>query len=268
MAYKQTKQPNLDPYINQGGVVLNDWLGWCLAYVQTAFGSGWAGPNAWDSWVNRTKVKHADRNLPSGVYVPIWFSGYGGLGHTGIYKDGKVWSSPYRHKPYADVLNSIAEVERIYGVTYVGWSEDIAGTRVIEYVPTVTEQEVRQAYRDLLQREADAGGLKTYLNSGFNIARIRAEIQKSPEYAQVQQRIAAQKAAAAAEAARIAAEEAKKKAEKEKAEKAAAEAQAKAQAETEKLNELLAATKETNGIVKQILGIVQAILAKLTGVFK
>lgn len=131
MAWKQLVTPNLDPYIREGGVILNDWLGWCLAYAKTAFNAfGNTGGNAWQAW-NNTQFKHTDA-LPSGVYTPVWFSGYGGLGHVAIYKDGKVWSSPYTHKPYADVLNSIAEVERIYGVKYAGWSEDIAGVRVIE----------------------------------------------------------------------------------------------------------------------------------------
>ena len=128
----QVKTPNLDPVIYQGGVGLNDWSGWCLAYVQTAFGTGWSGSTAWDCWTNRLTKKHADRNLPAGVYIPIFFSGYYGMGHTAIYKDGKVWSSPLTHKPYADVFNSVGEVERSFGVTYVGWSEDLGGSLVVE----------------------------------------------------------------------------------------------------------------------------------------
>ena len=129
---RQIKTPNLDPVIYQNGVGLNDWSGWCLAYVQTAFGTGWAGSTAWDCWSNRLTKKHADRNLPAGVYIPIFFSGYYGMGHTAIYKDGKVWSSPLTHKPYADVFNSIGEVERSFGVVYVGWSEDLGGTLLVE----------------------------------------------------------------------------------------------------------------------------------------
>ena len=128
----QVKTPNLDPVIYQGGVALNDWSGWCLAYVQTAFGTGWSGSTAWDCWANRLTKKHADRNLPAGVYIPIFFSGYYGMGHTAIYKDGKVWSSPLTHKPYADVFNSVGEVERSFGVTYVGWSEDLGGSLLVE----------------------------------------------------------------------------------------------------------------------------------------
>lgn len=133
MAYEQLKTPNLDPYLSQGGVVLTDWLGWCLLYAQTAFGAGWAGTTAWDGWSNHVSFKHADRNLPSGVFVPIWFDGtWKGqrLGHVALYKDGKIWSSPISHKPYADTWTSIDQVEKNYNMTYVGWSEDIGGTRV------------------------------------------------------------------------------------------------------------------------------------------
>lgn len=135
MSYQQVRSPNLNPYIYQEGKLLTDWYGWCLAYVQTAFAAGWAGSNAWEAWSERVNVKHGDMNLPGGVYVPIWFSGYGGLGHVAIYKDGQVTSSPWHHKATPDVMSSIAETERIYGVTYVGWSEDIGGTTVIQSVP-------------------------------------------------------------------------------------------------------------------------------------
>lgn len=134
MPYTQLVTPNLSDsmVVYQYGKPLTDWLGWCLAVAWTAFGGKTTNPTAWDAWTNSVKYKHADWNLPSGVYVPVWFSGYQGMGHVAIYKDGKVWSSPYTHKPYMDVLNSIADVERIYGVKYVGWSEDIGSVRVVK----------------------------------------------------------------------------------------------------------------------------------------
>jgi hypothetical protein len=137
MAWQQLREPNLDPYIIQpnghgGTYTLTDWLGWCLAYVQTAFGTGWGGNTAWDCWQNHTVNKHEDWSLPSGVFVPIFFSGAGGDGHACIYKDGQVWSAPITHKPYADVWPSINAVEQHYGVQYVGWAEGIGGTRVAQ----------------------------------------------------------------------------------------------------------------------------------------
>lgn len=126
MSYRQVKAPNLNVPTS---------IGMCLKYVQDAYGSGWAGSYALQGWRDIVKKKHSDWNIPSGVYVPIWFEGYWNgvnYGHVAIYKDGVVWSSPFTNKGTHDRLGSIAEVERIYGMKYIGWSEDIGGTRVIE----------------------------------------------------------------------------------------------------------------------------------------
>ncbi|WOI86004.1 hypothetical protein [Rhodococcus qingshengii] len=139
MQYKQLILPNLDPILyqpdeNGGQYALSDWLGMCETFVEQAYGFKYLFYSAWAAW-NGAKYRHADRNIPTGVFVPIYFDGWWNgarLGHVAIYKDGVVWSAPYTHKPYADKLGSIAEVERIYGMTYVGWSEDMGGTRVIE----------------------------------------------------------------------------------------------------------------------------------------
>lgn len=138
----QLRVPNLDPYIYQpdgrgGRYMVTNWVGWCLAYVQTAFNSGWAGNDAQSTWNNRLSFKHPDWNLPSGVFVPIWFTGYGGLGHVAIYKDGEVWSTPIRASSTFVKYASIEALLQAYrnigiGLTYVGWSEDIGGTKLIE----------------------------------------------------------------------------------------------------------------------------------------
>lgn len=136
--YKQTVEPELDPYIYQNGAVLSDWLGWCLAYVNTAFNAGWAGSTAREGWDN-SAGKHEDMNIPSGVYVPIWFNHYGdygygykNYGHVAIWKDGTIWTSPYTHKPYADVFTDINALCSMYNCTYIGWTEYVGPTRVIE----------------------------------------------------------------------------------------------------------------------------------------
>lgn len=142
MSCTQLITPNLDPVIYQNGHALTDWWGWCLAYVQTAFDTGWAGSNATEAWNDHVpaNVKHWDSNIPAGMYVPIYFSGYHGLGHFAIYKDGQVWCTPIEHKPYADQWSSIAIVEQKYGVTYVGWCEILGGKQVVEYIsdPVIT----------------------------------------------------------------------------------------------------------------------------------
>ena len=126
MKWVQVKSPNLN---------VSTSMGMCLKYVQDAFGSGWAGSYALQGWRDIVKKKHADRNIPSGVYVPIWFEGYWNgvnYGHVAIYKDGIVWSSPYTNKRTHDQLGNIETVERVYGMKYIGWSEDIGGTIVIK----------------------------------------------------------------------------------------------------------------------------------------
>lgn len=141
--YEQVKTPNLDPILyqpNAQGVVVRllNWLGYCLAYVQTAFGAGWSGPSAWVSWTTYTQGKQGNRNFPLNVYFPIWFDGYWNgnrFGHTAVaYFDGSkltIWSSPLSNKPYADTFNSIAAVEKAYGMTFVGWSTHVGATQVI-----------------------------------------------------------------------------------------------------------------------------------------
>ncbi|GAA1053895.1 hypothetical protein [Dietzia natronolimnaea] len=135
MSYRQVKAPNINVQAR---------LGMCLEYVQNAFGAGWSGSYALDGWNRNSQFNHPNRNIPSGVFVPIWFDGYWtGIryGHVAIYKDGVVYSSPWTQANAAiskhDVLGSIADVERIYRMTYIGWSEGIGGTRVVEKVKEV-----------------------------------------------------------------------------------------------------------------------------------
>ena len=126
MSWVQVKSPNLN---------VRTSMGMCLKYVQDAYGSGWAGSYALQGWRDIVKKKHTNRNIPAGVYVPIWFEGYWNgvnYGHVAIYKDGIVWSSPYTDKTSHDQLGNIETVERVYGMKYIGWSEDIGGTTVIK----------------------------------------------------------------------------------------------------------------------------------------
>lgn len=255
--WKQTKTPNLDPVIYQGGKVLYNWLGYCLAYVQTAFGAGWSGSSAWDGWVNRTSGKHADRNIPKGVYVPIWFDGYWNgnrYGHVLIAKfnangSGTAWTSPRTSKPYADVINfsSLSDLEvkirNGWGSTmkFVGWSEFVGSTRVIQYVNNnATEAQVKALYLEILERPADAGGIATYTKKTYDF--VRNDLLKSNERKKLlakkeADRKKAEEAAKKAEAARIAAEKAAE-------DKRKAEAAAKAKAEAERLAEIERKKKE------------------------
>lgn len=137
--YRELVPINLDPFIYQNGKLLLDWLGYCLAYVQFAVGSPNAGPDAKTAMGRSTINKN--RSMPQGVFVFIWFDHwgtYGGVyknwGHVALYKDGKIWSSPLTHKPYADTFNSIGAIESNFRATYVGWSTDLSGFRIAEKV--------------------------------------------------------------------------------------------------------------------------------------
>lgn len=160
---------------------------------------------------------------------------------------------------------------------------------VLPYIETTnnaTEAQIKQAYLDILERSADAAGIAHY--KSYTIDFVRQDLANSSEKKALEAKKAAaaqaaadaaKKAAAAAEEANRKAEEAKKLAEAKAAQEAAdaaqaeldriaaeeaaakAEAEAKAQAQAD-------IAKEKNTLLKQILAIVQAILAKITSVFK
>lgn len=148
MTWKQVLTPNLDDnpsnplYIWQGGQILTDWCGWCLAVVAGSYGakgSSYSAKTAWQS----CGTKHCDRNIPEGVYVPLWYGG-GDYGHVVIgYRKGNnltVWSSPYTHiatfqKFSGDVNWLLDYIGQVYGVGgFSGWSETVLDSRVIEIV--------------------------------------------------------------------------------------------------------------------------------------
>lgn len=47
--------------------------------------------------------------------------------------------------------------------------------------PTATAEDVKKAYLDILERTADAGGIKTYTTNGMTAAGVRDDLMKSPE---------------------------------------------------------------------------------------
>ena len=148
MAWKQKLYPNLDNdpndplYIWINGQILTDWYGWCLAVVAGSFGakgSSYSAKTAWQS----CSTKHQDRNIPEGLWIPLWYGG-GTYGHVVIgYRTGNtltVYSSPYTHKAtfekFSGNLDYILDyVGNVYGVgAFSGWSETLLDSRVIEKV--------------------------------------------------------------------------------------------------------------------------------------
>lgn len=118
--------------------------GWCLNYVQRAFGTPWAGSTATDSW-NRAAKKHYDLP-PKGKTVPVYFSGMSGYdgdpGHIAIVlDDGNVASSTqsgYHSQGYIHPnLNHLIATYKPYhpNFKYLGWSEDLGGVDLVSFVP-------------------------------------------------------------------------------------------------------------------------------------
>lgn len=126
------------------------------------------------------------------------------------------------------------------------WSNGYAG-RIdpmphLSTVKTATADEIKRAYRDILERDADANGLAHYQK--YTIDFVRADLSKSPEKRALDAR--------KAEAARIAAEKASQEAAKKLADaKKAAEAQKAAEAAKKAEEARLAAEVEKARIAEE-----------------
>jgi len=118
--------------------------GWCLQYVRQTFGAPAVEPTATAGWAN-AKYRHEDWNFPGGCWVPVWFSlANEPAGHVALLApDGSVYSTsddsttPHHHPNMADLI-------RYYWrnpLTYLGWSEDISGVRVVRDISIQTQSE-------------------------------------------------------------------------------------------------------------------------------
>ena len=122
-----------------------DLPGMCLRYAQSFFGAPARYASAWEAWQNQSYRHPASDPLPN-VPVLLWFSHYGtygapaeykNWGHVAplvpgdaIYSSPSTWNAGWSYSKFG----TIAELERALNCTYVGWSEDINGLRVAEYV--------------------------------------------------------------------------------------------------------------------------------------
>lgn len=132
MSYTQLTSPD---------TTVSDGAGWCLRFTQTVWGAPVDYDSAWEAW-EATQYKHSTGEaLPDDAACIVWFSHYGTYGTPPTYANwGHVvtWvpgtgflSSP--GKGYGQKwFSSTTEIERYFRATYVGWSEDINGLRVIE----------------------------------------------------------------------------------------------------------------------------------------
>ncbi len=95
-----------------------------------------AGPGDRDDRHHRCQVLGAVPRIEAGNGVGSEYDGdvegvYDNWRHVSSGFNGTQYSSPYTNKTTHDTIPSISEVERIYKCKYIGWSEDIAGLKVI-----------------------------------------------------------------------------------------------------------------------------------------
>lgn len=118
--------------------------GWCLEYVRKTFGQPARFDTATDAW-DASPSKHRDTEFPA-AWVPVWFALAGvPAGHVALMSpDGSVYSTtdpyaltPVHHPSLGDLMDRYARAG--LPLTYLGWTEDIAGTPVITKEDTMAK---------------------------------------------------------------------------------------------------------------------------------
>jgi LysM repeat protein len=132
--YEQLKPANL-------GIV--GIPGFCLTYVRKVFGVGAKYPTALNGWENAV-YKHAGETPPTDVDVPVWFS-WADEGHVGVSFPGRGVYSVM--KAGVVCLPNVTDVATYIRGTYLGWSEDIDGVRVVQPTAVVPTEEFYTAVK-------------------------------------------------------------------------------------------------------------------------
>ena len=103
----------------------------CLYHVQDWLGAPWSGPWAMDAWSRWGGQHPGDRNPPVGA--PVYFrSPRHKYGHVALAMPGKqetIRSTDWPRDTYVGET-TIAEMERRWGITYVGWSDRFSGGKI------------------------------------------------------------------------------------------------------------------------------------------
>ena len=109
--------------------------GMCLVYVQDAFSIAPKYPTALASW-EASAYRHMDSDFPQDAWVPLWFSVRDNAGgHVVIRQpDGSVWSASDPDATVPVHHASLRELVDYYSgrLTYLGWTEDVEDTLVLE----------------------------------------------------------------------------------------------------------------------------------------
>lgn len=108
-------------------------VGMCLREVRECFGVPSDGtPDAATAWLNAEHKHHETdpRKIPRNVPV-FWTGGSHGHGHIAISTGwlGRCWSTDIERPGYFDRVD-IALIGGRWGLTLVGWTEDLDGVRV------------------------------------------------------------------------------------------------------------------------------------------
>lgn len=111
--------------------------GMCLEYVRETFGIGPKYPSATAGW-EASPTQHTDQNFPADAWVPVWFSlSDNPNGHVALRQpDGSIWSSSNPTSTIPMHHTSLWGIQSYYGdkLTYLGWTEDIEGTRIMNNI--------------------------------------------------------------------------------------------------------------------------------------
>jgi hypothetical protein len=108
---------------------LGVWKGYCLKFVRSCAGAPGLGHDATWAWT-QAKVQHpGELHPPAGAPV-FWGGGSHGHGHVVVsLGDGSCLSSDYLRVGHVDQV-VIADITAGWGLTYLGWTEDINGVSI------------------------------------------------------------------------------------------------------------------------------------------
>lgn len=191
MTYTQLVQPT----INIGATA-----GWCLNYVDNAINATQRTSTAQIAH-DQAKAKswvHENQDYPKNVWFVMFWSidngDYAGQGHVALafiddagnlqIHDSEV------HRGARQPYNSLSELENWFGsvgtrLTFLGWSEGVDGTKIIEEVKQAQTQTKKKGEIMILFKEASGqiywlvGNKYTYVSNPDDLLRIKQLMEKA-----------------------------------------------------------------------------------------